>query len=112
MSKRIEFLALCLLVGNLLCALMDGVWLVAEDANLMAYLTGMTPLQTASWTSIITVPYNFLTHGLPKLLLWDFSFFSGSWAIIRWFLLVFSIGTIVGLWMTFVNSTQGIFTRR
>lgn len=108
----IMFLAFCLLIGNLLCAIIDGVWLSAEDVNLMTYLTGMTNLQTSSWTAIFTVPFNFFTHGLPKLLLWDFSFFSGGWSIVRWILFVFSIGAIYGLASMFFSNSQGIFIRR
>jgi len=108
----IMFLAFSLLAGNLLCAVIDGAWLGAEDVTIMGYLTGMTNLQTASWTAIFTVPFNFFTHGLPKLLLWDFSFFSGGWGIIRWFLFVISIGAIWAIASMFWTSIQGIFQRR
>lgn len=110
--QHIMFLAFCLFGGNLICAIVDGVWLNAEDANLLTYLTGMTNLQTASWTAVFTVPFNFLTHGLPKLIFWDFSFFAGSWAIVQYFLIAISVGTIFGLYLTFAGSSQGIFTRR
>jgi hypothetical protein len=110
--QYVMFLAFCLLTGNLLCAVMDGVWLVAEDVTIMGYLTGMTNLQTASWTAIFTVPFNFFTHGLPKLLLWDFSFLQGSAGVIRWFLFVISIGAIWAIASMFLTSIQGLFTRR
>lgn len=108
----IMFLAFCLLIGNILCLIMDGAWLGATDVTLMSYLTGMTSLQTASWTAIFTVPYGFFTHGLPRMLLWDFSFFSGSWAIVRWILFTISIGAIFAVASMFFTSIQGIFTRR
>jgi hypothetical protein len=110
--QYIMFLAFCLLIGNLLCLIMDGAWLGADDVTLMSYMTGMSNLQTASWTAIFTVPFGFFTHGLPRMLLWDFSFFSGNMAIIRWFLMVFSIGAIWGVSSTFFSSIQGIFNRR
>jgi len=108
----IMFLAFALLAGNLLCVIIDGAWLGAEDLSLIGYLTGMTNLQTASWTAIFTIPFNFFTHGLPKLLLWDFSFFSGSLQIIRWFLFVISIGAIWAVAQEFRLSIQSIFGRR
>lgn len=110
--QYVMFLAFCLLTGNILCVIMDGAWLGAEDVTLMGYLTGMTNLQTASWTAIFTVPFNFFTHGLPRLLLWDFSFFTGGWQIVRWFLFVFSIGAIWAVASMFLTSIQGMFTRR
>jgi hypothetical protein len=110
--QYVMFLAFCLLAGNLFCLIMDGAWFGATDITIMGYLTGMTNLQTASWTAIFTVPFNFFTHGLPKLLLWDFSFFDGSWQIVRWFLFIFSIGAIWAVASMFLTSIQGLFTRR
>lgn len=110
--QYIMFLAMCLLLGNIICVVIDGAWLGAADATIMGYLTGVTNLQTASWTAIFTVPFAFFTHGLPKLLLWDFSFFSGSWAIVRWILFIFSIGAIWAIATMFLTSIQGIFSRR
>lgn len=113
MSKYfVMFLAFCLLVGNLLCLIIDGAWFSAEDVSLMGYLTGMTNLQTASWTAIFTVPFNFFTHGFPRMILWDFSFLQGSLGIIRWFLFVFSIGAIYGMAQEFRSTVQSIFGRR
>jgi hypothetical protein len=91
---------------------MDGAWLGGDDVSIMSYLTGMNNLQTASWTTIFTVPYAFFTHGLPKLLLWDFSFFYGSWELIRWFLMILSIGAIWAIASMFVTSVMGVFQRR
>lgn len=108
----IMFLAFCLLVGNFLCLMIDGIWFQADDVTLMGYLTGMTTLKTASWTAIFTVPYGFLTHGLPRMLLWDYSFFGGSLQIIRWFLFVFSIGAIWAVARDFITTVQSIFGRR
>lgn len=108
----VMFLSFNLLIGNLLCAIIDGVWLVAEDVTLMTYLTGMTNLETASWTAIFTVPFNFFTHGLPKLIMWDFSFFTGGWEVVRWFLFIFSIGAIWAVASMFFSTIQGVFTRR
>lgn len=113
LSKNfVMFLAFALLVGNLLCLVIDGLWFQAEDVNLMGYLTGMTNLQTASWTAIFTVPFNFFTHGFPKLIMWDFSFLGGALGIVRWFLFIFSIGAIYALAQEFRMALQGILTRR
>lgn len=113
MSKNfIMFLAFCLLVGNFLCLIIDGVWLQTEDVTLMGYLTGMNNLQTASWTAIFTVPFNFFTHGFPKMILWDFSFLQGGMGIIRWFLFIFSIGAIFAMAQEFRGVLQSIFGRR
>ncbi len=113
MSKQfIMFLSFCLLVGNLLCLVIDGAWLGSEDVSILQYLTGMKSLETATWTAIFTVPYNFFTHGFPRLITWDFSFLQGSLGIIRWFLFIFSIGAVWALATMFLSAFQSIFANR
>lgn len=113
MSKYfVMFLAFCLVMGNLLCLIIDGDWLGAADVTIMQYLTGMSNLQTASWTAVFTVPFNFFTHGFPKLISWDFSFFQGDLSIIRWILFVISIAAIYGMAQEFRGAITSIFTRR
>jgi hypothetical protein len=106
------FLVFCLLIGNFLCLIIDGVWFQADDVSLMGYLTGMNNLKTASWTMIFTVPFNFFTHALPRMLLWDFSFLSGGLSIVRWFLMVISVGAIWAVAQEFRLTVQSIFGRR
>lgn len=105
----VMFLAFCLLVGNLLSLIIDGLWIQPEDINIMKSLTGMNGLQTASWTSIFTVPIHFITQGFPKLILWDYSFLQGQLAIIRWFLFIISVGAIWALASMFLQAIQSIF---
>jgi hypothetical protein len=106
------FLASVLLIGNLLCLIIDGSWLGSTDATVMGYLTGGITLNSASWTAIFTIPFAFFTHGFPRLISWDFSFFSGGLGIIRWFLFIISIGAIWAVAQEFRYSIMGIFNRR
>lgn len=111
--KFIMFLAMILIVGNLMCLIIDGAWLGANDLTLMQYLTGMNALQTASWTAIFTVPVGFFTHGLPKMLFWDFSFFDGAAGqLIRWLMFVITIGAIWAVGQEFRSTITSIFGRR
>lgn len=111
-NKFIMFLACMLLVGNMACLVADGAWLGAEDLNLMQYLTGYSTTETMSWTAVIMVPVAFFTHGLPKLIFWDFSFFSGELAIIRWFLFIVSIGAVWAVAQEFRTTITSLFGRR
>lgn len=110
--QYVMFLSFVLLVGNFMCMVIEGSWLGATDVSLMQYLTGMQNLQTASWTMIFTVPFNFFLHGFPKLITWDFSFFSGGLEIIRWFLFILSIGAIWAMGREFRGTITSIFGRR
>ena len=108
----VMFLAFILLIGNMLCCIIDGAWLGSDDVTLLGYLTGMNNLQTSSWTAVFTVPFNFFTHGFPKLILWDFSFFTGNWQIIQYILCVISIGAIYAMAQEFRGAITSIFSRR
>lgn len=44
------------------------------------------------WLSMITIPFNFFTITLPRLVLWDFPIFYGDWIVIRYVLMALSIG--------------------
>lgn len=110
--KFIIFLALILIICNILCLVIDGAWLGADDQNLMGYLTGMNALQAASWTAIFTLPIAFVTHGFPKMILWDYSFFGGALQIIRWILFTISIGAIWAMITQFMNAATSLFGRR
>lgn len=111
-GERIEFLAFCLLAGNLISLIIDGAWFQPDDHDLMKYLTGISIEQTASWTAIFTLPIGFFTHAIPKLLLWDFVFFTGTLELVRWFCLVVSIGTIYVVASQYSGTIQNIFGRR
>jgi len=113
MSKQfIMFLAFVLLVGNILCLILDGDWIGSTDVGILQALTGMKSLETATYSSIFTVPYNFLTTGFPKLITWDFSFLQGSLGIIRWFLFIISIGAVWAMAILFLQAFQSIFSNR
>lgn len=113
LSKNfVMFLAFCLLVGNFLCLVIDGVWFQADDVNLMGYLTGMNNLGTGSWATVFTAPIGFFTHGFPKMIMWDFSFLQGSFQIVQWFLFIFSIGAIFAMAQEFRATITSFFARR
>ena len=110
--KFVMFLAMILIICNIICLIIDGAWLGVEDQTLMEYMTGMNTLQAAGWTAIFTVPIGFITHGFPKLILWDYSFFSGALQIIRWILFAISIGAIWAMVTQFMNAATSLFGRR
>jgi hypothetical protein len=106
------FLAFILIMGNLFCLMLDGAWLGADDMNLMNYLTGYSNFQSAGAWAVVTVPLGFFVHGLPKMLFWDFSFFDGAFAIVRWILMIVSIGAVWAVGQEFRGTITSIFGRR
>lgn len=110
--QYIMFLAFALIVGNLLCLIIEGGYFGAEDVTLMNYLTGYSGVEAAGTWAVPKMIAGFFTHGFPKLIMWDFSFFSGGLAIIKWILFVFSIGAIYAIARDFIPAISQIFARR
>ena len=101
--------AICTLVG----LMMGGAWFADEDTNLMNYLTGYSSWEAGGMFAIITVPIGFFIHGLPKLILFDYPFFAGELALIRWVLIaVFASATVFVVASTFGYSFTSMFGRR
>jgi len=64
---------------------------------------------------VLAIPkmaWGFFTHGIPKLILWDYSFLEGEWAIVKWVILYpISAGVVYGMALVFIAALQGIFGR-
>jgi len=108
----IMYLAFSLIVCNLTCLIIDGAWLGAEDLTLMQNLTGFGSIKAAGMFGVFTMFVGFLTHGLPRLIMWDYSFLSGGLQIIRWILFTFSIGAMWAIAQEFRGTITSIFGRR
>lgn len=110
-SRLIMFLAFVTLMANLLCLMIDGAWLGAEDLTLMNYMTGYN-----SWTSgfipIISPFIGFITHGFWKMVTWDYSFLNGGLQIIGWVLNAISVGAIFAMGQEFRGTITSLFGRR
>lgn len=110
-SKLIMFSYFTFLVGNILCMIIEGSYFSAEDVDMMNALTGYSVLEV-SGAGVLAIPKlagGFFTHGLPQMLLWQYSFLSGGWEIFRWFLFVISVGIIYPIGLLAMNIAQGIF---
>lgn len=110
--QYVMFLAFILIIGNLFCLMLDGAWLGADDQTLMNYMTGYDSFNSAGVWAVVTVPIGFFTHAIPKMLFWDFAFLDGGFEIVRWILMVFSIGAVFALGIEFRSTITSIFGRR
>ena len=53
-----------------------------------------------------------MTHGIPMLLTWDFSYFQGGWIFFRLALIMtLSVGLVWGFIQTFLPVAQGILSK-
>ena len=113
--KLTMFIVFVFLAGTMLCLMMEGAFFGQEEVDLVNELTGYNILQlsgTGLW-SIPKMGVGFLTNGLPKIVLWDYSFLEGGWgSLFKWIVLFpVSIGVIWGIAQMFLTTVQGIFSR-
>ena len=112
--KLIMFCVFIFVVGTLLSLIIEGGYFGSQEVGIMNQLTGYTTLQIAG-TGIWTVPklvVGFFTHGLPKLIMWDYGFLEGEAAIFKWIVLYpISAGVVWGIALVFIPAVQGIFGR-
>ena len=83
----------------------------SQHLDIMKELTGVSISQVGGLGGIISMGLGFFTHGLPKLMSWDYPFFTGSFSIVRWCMMPLSIVVVWGLIQLFLPVFQGLITR-
>jgi len=113
--KLVMFFVFSYVTATLMCLFIEGAWLGDEEVTVMNALTGMSMLEV-SGSGLWTVPKligGFFTVGVPRLLLWDYSFLEGDWVLFKWFVCFpLSAGFVWGLATVFIPVIQGFFVRR
>lgn len=113
--KLVIFFTFCYVAATLLCLFIEGSYLGEEELSVMNALTGMSVLEVAgsgTW-AIPKLIAGFFTVGVPRLLLWDYSFLSGpEGGLFKWMVLLpLSVGFVWGLAQVFLSAIQGLFVR-
>lgn len=114
--KLVIFFAFSFVVSTMLCLFIEGSYLGAEEISVMNALTGMSLLEVSGsggW-AVPRLIAGFFTVGVPRLLLWDYSFLdSADGGLFKWIVLFpLTVGFVWGLAQVFIPVIQGIFVRR
>ena len=114
LDRLIMFCYFCFMSGTLLNLAIEGNWIGGMEVNIINQLTGYTSIevQTAGLWAIPKQLAGFFTHGLPKLITWDYSYLeSGYPAIFKWTILyAISAGVVIGIIQLFIPVIQGLVT--
>lgn len=114
--KLVIFFAFSYVTATLLCLFIEGTYLGESELDVMNALTGMSLLEVSgsgAWT-IPRLIGGFFTTGIPRLLLWDYSFLeSPEGGLFKWIVLLpLTVGFVWGLAQVFLPAIQGLFVRR
>lgn len=106
-SKYIMFLGFCWIGCTFVALAIEGSFFNTEELNTINALTGYSTLDMGGVWGIPKLAIGFFTTGFPKLIMWDYSFFTGNYEIIRWFLIAtLSLGAVWGMISLFVSILQ------
>jgi hypothetical protein len=111
-SKTIIFIVFLFAMGTMLSLIIEGTYLGSgEEWDIMQSLTGYSAINVAGGggISIPKMAIGFLFNGIPKLLFWDYSFLTGGYALIKWFILYpISAGIVYAMGLLVYNIASGI----
>ncbi len=96
---------------TLISLIIDGAWYGAGELSIMNSLTGYSVVDIGGITAIPKMAIGFLTHGLPKLISWNYAFFTGRFTVLRWVMACLSGAVIWGLIQVFLPTIQGVISR-
>jgi hypothetical protein len=108
------FIAFIFITATTVSLILEGSYIGEEEVDIMNQLTGYNTLEVSGSGifSIGKMGIGFLTHGLPKIITWDYGFLQGKWALLKWIVLYpISAGVVYAIGMAFVGVVQGIFAR-
>jgi hypothetical protein len=112
--KLLMFVSFVFFIGTLSCLIIEGGYFGEGEISIANSLTGYNIIQISGagvW-SIAKIGWGFVTHGIPKLIFWDFNYFQGGYWIVRMFLIMtLSVGIVWGIIQTFLPVAQGILSR-
>lgn len=114
--KFVIFFAFSYVSSTLVCLFIEGGYFGAEELSVMNALTGISLLEVSGsgFWMIPKLISDFFTVGVPRLLLWDYSFLdTPEGGLFKWLVLLpLSVGFVWGLAVVFLSAIQGIFVRR
>lgn len=113
--KLMIFFTFSYVAATMMCLFIEGSYLGEEELSVMNALTGMSILEV-SGAGLWTIPRliaGFFTVGVPRLLLWDYSFLAtDEGGLFKWMLLLpLTAGFVWGLAQVFLGAIQGLFVR-
>ena len=104
-------------IGQVFCLIGEGLYLgasssVATEGNIVNYVAAFIVPEERSLFSTVSAGVELFTEALPRVFMWDYSFFGGAYAFVQWLLFfVFTVPFIIGIVIALAQLAQGIFRR-
>jgi hypothetical protein len=107
------FCVFVFIFGTLFSLIVDGVWWGADQGTVLNALAGYS-VENVSGAGIWSFPMmigSFFTVGVPRMLLWDYSYLNNAFGqIFKLALYAISAGVIWGFFQVFIPVAQSVFS--
>lgn len=112
MSPRwIAGLSFLFILGTIISVAIEGAFFGQGDIDVLNEMLGFSAFEAGGLMAIPKIGIGFITHGLPKMLLWDYAFLDGHFVILRILLMSLSIAIVWGIVQVFLTVAQGLLSR-
>ena len=104
-------------IGQIFCLIGEGIYIgvsasVTAEASIINYVMGFFVPEERGLFNTMSAVAELFTEALPRVLMWDYSFFSGDYEIVRYFfLIVFSVPLVIGFIIALAQLAMGVFRR-
>ncbi len=92
--KTLNFLCYCWFVSTLICLVLEGTWFGSTQNTIVSQLSVLQAIKAGGIFAIGSATVDFF-QGLMRMMLWDYSFYQGTFAILRWFWVILLDGGVV-----------------
>jgi len=110
--KWIAGLTFIFVLATAVSLIVEGAYFGQEEVDVLNALTGYTVIEAGGILAIPKLVIGFFTHGLPKLLLWDYVWFDMyNLHILRFCLMALSAAVVWGVIQVTIPVAQGVLAR-
>jgi len=92
---------------QMVCLIIESAYIGQTEIDIINDLTALDIIDSAGILALPLLIVHFFSS-LPQILSWDYSFFTGGYAIIRVIMMCFTIGITWGVIQTFGPSLYGL----
>jgi hypothetical protein len=91
--------------------MLEGAMIAVGDVTILNQVSVFRNLQLFGVFNVPVPNINFITQGIPHLMKWDYSFFSGNAGIFSYFLYALTAMISFGLFITMLGVIYSTFNR-
>jgi len=93
-SKMFSYFGFVWFLSTMICLIVEGSWFGAASRTVINDLSSFTTIDIAGLVPI-PAPNLYFFRGVMRMFLWDYSFYTGMFEVIRWLWLVVFTGAVI-----------------